>query len=492
MNVVWAYAVLAYGCGLQCVNGRVEVEGRCVCPAGTGGASCTPTADAGACDAVSVFYRDADEDAFGDTADMITACAAPAGYVALGGDCAPEDPSVHPEALEVCDGVDQDCDEAVDEEAPFAPGRAESCDGADQDCDGRADEGLPLALGSAVDIAPSQTRVAQVALVAVASGYAAVWVDQSGGRLTAQLLDEEGGPRSSRILLDGEASEPTAALLDGDRIVVTWRTPAAGGGSDLRARIVRLDDGEADAPVTVSAGSSSWLGTAVGESRIAFAYVFGSEVRARTYALDLRSPSPDAAIYSPMKFVRMQRVGLAPVAGAEPYFMLGVVGLSVERSFVDRVSYEPLASEGSLLRVDTGPDYARRVVLSSAGDRVDAMLANGGIELVRMTPGALASPLVADPGIAIERAPGNAAIETIALASTLGGTDLAYVTDDGELAVAHRFVDRDGNVSARLLFGRASAISGVAVARRAPRSGGVLYETGPVPGSVVFQPIRCE
>lgn len=63
------------------------------------------------------FYRDADQDGFGDAADTVSVCEAPEGYVADGTDCDDTDGSVHPDAQEVCDAlnVDEDCDALADD-----------------------------------------------------------------------------------------------------------------------------------------------------------------------------------------------------------------------------------------------------------------------------------------------------------------------------------------------------------------------------------------
>ncbi|MCO4769115.1 MAG: hypothetical protein KDA24_03740 [Deltaproteobacteria bacterium] len=61
------------------------------------------------------YYLDDDADGFGLTSAVITACAQPAGYVAVGGDCDDTDAAFSPVATELClDGLDNDCDTLTD------------------------------------------------------------------------------------------------------------------------------------------------------------------------------------------------------------------------------------------------------------------------------------------------------------------------------------------------------------------------------------------
>lgn len=89
-------------------------------------------------------------------------CVGVVGYAAAWGDCAPNDPAVHPGVNEVCNGKDDDCDGRVDEYVRPRCGigwceresvtcdakdciagtpRAESCNLLDDDCDGEVDNG---------------------------------------------------------------------------------------------------------------------------------------------------------------------------------------------------------------------------------------------------------------------------------------------------------------------------------------------------------------
>ncbi len=139
----------------------------------------------------TIYYGDADGDGFGAAAEQACLCG-PQGTLraTVAGDCADTDPERHPAAIERCDTLDNDCDDAVDElgaigcdiyyldadadgsgvagdfrclcaaageyrtrtagdcddaAAAVYPGAPERCGGGDEDCDGTTDE--PEALG---------------------------------------------------------------------------------------------------------------------------------------------------------------------------------------------------------------------------------------------------------------------------------------------------------------------------------------------------------
>ncbi len=61
------------------------------------------------------WYEDTDGDGWGDSSTSIQSCTAVQGRVDRGGDCDDTAPDVYPEAYELEDGVDNDCDGEVDE-----------------------------------------------------------------------------------------------------------------------------------------------------------------------------------------------------------------------------------------------------------------------------------------------------------------------------------------------------------------------------------------
>jgi N-acetylneuraminic acid mutarotase len=70
-----------------------------------------------ACASPATHYRDLDGDGYGDAATTTTACtgSAPAGWVATGTDCDDANAQISPGAPEVCNDLDDDCDDVVDD-----------------------------------------------------------------------------------------------------------------------------------------------------------------------------------------------------------------------------------------------------------------------------------------------------------------------------------------------------------------------------------------
>ncbi len=64
----------------------------------------------------TTFYADTDQDGYGALDVSVAACEAPPMYVASAGDCDDADADVNPDATEICDGVDNDCDSTTSED----------------------------------------------------------------------------------------------------------------------------------------------------------------------------------------------------------------------------------------------------------------------------------------------------------------------------------------------------------------------------------------
>ncbi len=77
---------------------------------------CNGVRDDGAIDA-GIWYADADGDSYGNTDVWALSCGAVEGYVENGTDCDDGVATIHPAAEEVCNLVDDDCDESIDDNA---------------------------------------------------------------------------------------------------------------------------------------------------------------------------------------------------------------------------------------------------------------------------------------------------------------------------------------------------------------------------------------
>ena len=61
------------------------------------------------------FWADIDGDGYGSDAAPLRACSVPTGYTTIADDCDDADSSINPAAVELCDGLDNDCDGTIDE-----------------------------------------------------------------------------------------------------------------------------------------------------------------------------------------------------------------------------------------------------------------------------------------------------------------------------------------------------------------------------------------
>jgi hypothetical protein len=262
---------------------------------------CDGAIDEGAVDAAT-WYADGDGDGYGDAARPAAACSAPSGYSADGGDCDDGDATIHPGAIEHCDGVDEDCDGAVDEgavdrgawyldadgdgygdagasalscsrpsgyvadardcddgDSGVHPGASELCDGIDNDCDGSADG---AGLATWFDSAGTPTDLSATLGAGSAGAAVTLGMTRSGElnlcpgtwylhlEVSAADVSVVGPAGSGSTVLQGDAAGSIVTVLSGSSVIalegLTLRggVDSYGGGIDGGAHVldVTLDD----------------------------------------------------------------------------------------------------------------------------------------------------------------------------------------------------------------------------------------------------------
>ena len=88
---------------------------------------------------IPVSWLDADGDGFGDAMEEVMECPVPEGYVTNNLDCDDGNPNINPSANEVCDGIDNNCNELIDFDDPGLVDGATYYEDADNDGFGNPD-----------------------------------------------------------------------------------------------------------------------------------------------------------------------------------------------------------------------------------------------------------------------------------------------------------------------------------------------------------------
>ncbi|MBX2797963.1 MAG: putative metal-binding motif-containing protein [Myxococcales bacterium] len=205
------------------------------------------------------WVPDVDLDGYGDAlAPPIWDCEAPAGWIQDATDCDDWDPTVHPSATEICDGIDRDCSGSIDDDEACDPLVSSwiPLDHAVLDAahDPLSDELVTLSANAdelvRVDVATgdaSEVSLAAPPLVlamAPSGGTAAVGHDG-----LVSFVDLQAGVVTSTVVT---TEIPSDLLLDDDGIA--WLMPATGQWTTLFA-IDPVAGTQTAAPGTVREGS---------------------------------------------------------------------------------------------------------------------------------------------------------------------------------------------------------------------------------------------
>jgi len=152
---------------------------------------CNGTIDDSPSDGLTAF-ADADGDGFG--GEAVTTCALEDGVAELDGDCDDGDASSHPNALEVCDGVDNDCDGSID-------GHAVPSDYATiQEAVDAADDGDLICIDEGTYVEAVKITLKELHLEGPAT------IDVEGSYVSAMTLEQADGSSLRGLTLTGSSA----------------------------------------------------------------------------------------------------------------------------------------------------------------------------------------------------------------------------------------------------------------------------------------------